>query len=339
MKLKLNIGISNNFQKIDDEMYKLLIANNHNIDYIANISILPEQIDNMNNKISNIIKNNNSFNSNICSVPLYESSILNRDILDTLKKHIDLGYKGFTFHLTPFNLLKETIDNNNFRINSRGGMILNNYFDSGLSENPLITHWDKILNILDDNNIKNIFIGTSLRPGNCNDSLYFSKSELSFINLFLNSDVDKFIMEAGGHIKKENVNSYYNYIKEFNLCSMGPIISDGTNGFDNLTAQFGNMLIADNYRLHTALIITKAEHIRIPTAEDTEEAIKHFSVFKHLMNLKNNESSAKLIEEEFTRKHDTCKMDRNIFGLFESDKECNMCGSEENDFCPLRKIK
>ena len=67
---------------------------------------------------------------------------------------------------------------------------------------------------------------------------------------------------------------------------MGPLVTDSTNGYDDLNALMGWHLAMDiGLNISTVCIITRSEHIKIPTFEDDLDAITKWKTYTYLYEL------------------------------------------------------
>lgn len=361
MKTKLNIGISVEEQSITDEQEKILYATKKKVDYISNVTVLPKAIEPMNRYVSTCCEmldemeqesGEEIFKPTFCSIPIYEAVITGRDVKEVIKEHYDIGYRAMTFHLTPFKLLRDfdgIVD-----INSRGGFFLYELYMRGVKENPLLENLEWIENFCLKNNI-HMFVGMSYRPGHCKDSLDAYQQECDYVDMYVNLSGAEF--EIGGHMESiapgtfkemkdygsifENLMFHPKFKLFESNCLMGPLTSDGLNGFDDLNALFGLIKLHSNVTnknaISTALIITRREHIGIPDVDDVKDAVDKYSVIKYLINLYDRDMTETMMEQKFLRnKNRHCSSGKNIFDdKIEIDDNCTMCG----DYCPLKQEK
>jgi phosphomethylpyrimidine synthase len=320
-KLKLNFGISGCGQKVSDEQEKLKVACEMGVDYCSQITILKESITPMWEMASQY-----QDKTILCSVPLYESILLDEPILETIKRQYSFGVRAFTFHLTSKELLLQQKQFGARAINSRGGLFLQEWYKNH-NNNPHIEHVGEIQEFFSSHPAE-IFIGTSLRPGTTKIETKLYEQEIINAQTF----PYKKVIEAGGHISFNDFNKFQKLFNNNEICLMGPITTDSTNGYDHITASTGAVSFAQGYsHINTLLITTPAEHISIPTVEDNIKGIKTFKIAAHMIDLKYNNEAAISLENTFSGTELSCNNGRNLFGFF-GNKECNMCG----DKCPLR---
>ena len=348
MKLKINCGISSDNQSanaVEDEIEKAKLAIDNHVDYISNISIYEPLVKTFWNKLSHL----DLKSSALCSVPLYESILLDEPILDVVKRHVEeYGVKAFTLHMTSTDLIKRAIADE-FTINSRGGMFLVEMLNkSNKHINPNEAEFDKIIQICQENNIK-MYLGTCLRPGKVdfcpkiNDLVLEDlKTARSFYDVLAQHGIESEV-ECMGHIHPSQLSSYKYYFGDRKICSMGPLVTDSTNGYDDLNALMGWHLAMDiGLNISTVCIITRSEHIKIPTFEDDLDAITKWKTYTYLYELTHSTfctSAAQSLEmkciSKMSRQRTQCSAHVNIFGEMDIPEHCNVCGSH----CPLEMKK
>ena len=89
-------------------------------------------------------------------------------------------------------------------------------------------------------------------------------------------------------------------------------------------------------------MLTRSEHIKIPTLDDNLDAIKKFKVYGHLYDITHKTSSTNdsmnkelSIISKKTLQREQCSAHINIFGEMDIPEHCNICG----DHCPLEMKK
>lgn len=337
-KLKYNIGISNKEQTIEEEVEKIKNACDLNVEYVSHISIYKDMIIPLWEAIKEY-----STKTCLCGVPLYESVLFNESIIDVIKRYKSYGVKAITLHTTDMKILIDA-KNSGFKINSRGGMFLHELYEKDNNvQNPILENIDEILEYMKDNNMK-LFIGTSLRAGKCfSDFTYIEKELVDAVGLY-NYAVKKYKLdveiETFGHINVSEFDKYYKILENIPLCTMGPLQVDSVNGFDDLNALYGLTRAIDfGFKISTECILTRAEHLHIPDAEDGIDAIKKFNVWRHIIGCEySNKTELEKQQKVMNIKNSQntqCSAYVNIFGEMNVNKHCNVCG----EHCPLEKIK
>lgn len=334
MKVKVNVGCSNRMDKVETEKDKIRYALSRQVDYISEISLIPEK----KKEILEFIKSLDHKSTRFCTVPLYDAVLTRKPILEIIKHQYSFGVKCFTLHLTPKHLIRAAIEQQ-FVINSRAGNFLFGLAKNEL-ENPHFEDFQEIMAFIRENNCE-LFVGTSLRPGRVVESKRSNlwREELDFINAFMNEqDVrkDEYILECGGHLDASLLSTFVETIKDNQICVMGPLITDATNAFDDLSSIIGAGVLNSLKKIHTHLLLTRDEHIRLPTLDALKSGVDTVLVFKHNMNLANGDLETIHHEDRFQNQSNQCTTGVNLFGPLEGDPQiCSMCGFH----CPLRNIK
>lgn len=344
--LKLNCGLSYSEQSAEDEIKKIQLAEKYGIDYVSVISIDEERTKWFWELVASTFKDH-SFT--LCSAPLYECAMFKEDIMDTIKRHYSYGVRAMTFHVTSKKLIDEAVKAG-FIVNSRGGI-----FSEDLEENPIITKWLEIINFCIKNDVQ-VFIGTSLRPGACDEKLSeWTKKDLEEAVKYYD-DVQyrlgiakkakyyndkKVQLEAMGHVRYWNFEEYKNILGNRNICSMGPLLTDSVNGYDELNAIIGYTLARQaGLNITTECMLSRKEHIEMPNIEDVKDECQKWRVAETCVDtafLKEGKNIDK--EKEVLavkgKQRTQCSAHYNIFGAMDILPECNVCGSK----CPLLSEK
>lgn len=334
MKIKVNVGCSNRSDQVDVECEKIKYALSRGVDYISEISLIPEK----KQQILNFINSFTHGRTKFCTVPLYDSVLTKRSIFEIIKGQYSQGIRCFTLHLTPMFLIKKAVTQQ-FVINSRAGNFLFGINRSGL-DNPHFEQFRQIIDFLRENQCE-LFVGTSLRPGRVEQSITNSLwlEELHFIMDFLDKEgvqKSEYVIECGGHIDQSVMDQFVHVVKDHQICVMEPLLTDATNGFDDVSSFIGATLLHAKKRVHTHLLLTRDEHIRLPTLDSLKAGVDIVSIFKHNINLSNYDPEALELEMRFRNQSNQCTTGMNLFGPLEGDPAiCTMCGFH----CPLRNIK
>ena len=342
--LKLNVGISFSGQSFENELEKIRLGLKNNIDYISVISIDKDSIKPFWQKVVELFQAYKSANQEnktiLCSAPLYESVIFNEDPIDTIARHSEYGVDAMTFHITSPELIRKA-DEISYPINSRGGQFIREWGKNLYYDNVR----EYIINAVINHNIKKIFLGTSLRPGACDKTAQIVLEELkSACQIydwascsFLKAE---FEIEAFGHVPSYEWPVYKYVLDDRPLCVMGPLLTDSVNGYDDINSIIGYTL-ARNYgfKIKTACMISRSEHIKMPSIEDVEDEIKKWKVAEFTNDVVDGKYYAKKIEQEITAKkgnqRSQCSSHVNIFGAMDIQETSDVCG----EHCPLKNEK
>ena len=360
VKINTNIGTSTEIADLKEEIHKLKTAINAGTDTVMDLSIG----ENINTIRKTIIKHSSV---PVGTVPIYEvaqesekrkgsiDKIRLDDILDTIKQQAFDGVDFFTIHA---GILRNTIDilSENKRVGgivSRGGAILARWMYVNKKENPLYEHFDDILDIAKKYRIT-ISLGDALRPGAIADST----DKLQLSELFALSTLVKkcqtrgvqVMVEGPGHIRLDEI--AMNVVLQKNICSnapfyiLGPLPTDIASGYDHITSAIGGA-IAAMQGADFLCVVTPAEHLKQPSAEDIKEGIIASRIAAHSVDLlrfkdeweKDNTLSYYRAHRKWdnifklTIDKDKAKCYRNSAKVTPEDI-CTMCGQ----FCSLKII-
>ncbi|MBN2141536.1 MAG: phosphomethylpyrimidine synthase ThiC [Desulfovibrionaceae bacterium] len=157
---------------------------------------------------------------------------------------------------------------------SRGGSILARWMLKRDQENPLLTHYDQILDIALGHNVV-LSLGDGLRPGAGADAGDTAQWE----EVIMLGELAKRARRAGvqsmiegpGHVPLNLVQSQIQGIKKVTdnapLYVLGPLVTDSAPGYDHIAGAVGGCLAA-YYGADFLCYITPAEHLTLPCAED-----------------------------------------------------------------------
>ena len=360
VKVNTNIGTSTDIANLEGEIHKLKTAIDTGTDTVMDLSI-GENI----GKIRKVIIKNSSVP--VGTVPIYEvaqevekkrgsiDKIKMDDIMDVIKEQASDGVDFFTIHA---GVLKSAIDilNENKRVGgivSRGGAIITRWMYVNKKENPLYEHFDDILDIAKKYRIT-ISLGDALRPGAIADST----DKLQLSELFALSTLVKkcwsrgvqVMVEGPGHIRIDEI--AMNVALQKSICHkapfyiLGPLPTDIASGYDHITSAIGGA-IAAMQGADFLCVVTPAEHLRQPSAEDIKEGIIASKIAAHSVDLLRFDDERKRDDTlSYYRAH---RKWENIFKLtidkekakryrksakVTSEDVCTMCGQ----FCSLKII-
>lgn len=334
MKVKVNVGCSNRKDPVEIEKDKIRYALSRQVDYISEISLIPEKKRELLEFIASLDHKATKF----CTVPLYDCVLTQTPLLEVMRQQHAHGIRAFTLHLTPKHLIQAATAQQ-FVINSRAGNFLWSLAQSDL-ENPHFGVFAEIMAFIRQNRCE-LFIGTSLRPGRVAESKTSTlwREELEFIRAYLAAQgVQKheYILECGGHIDATLLDKFIETVHDEQICVMGPLMTDATNAFDDLSSIIGATVLNARKPIHTHLLLTRDEHIRLPTLEALKNGVDTVLVLKHNLNLALHDSATSELEDRFRNQSNQCTTGVNLFGPLEGDPMlCSMCGLH----CPLRNIK
>lgn len=179
-------------------------------------------------------------------------------------------------------------ENRAMGIVSRGGSMLARWMLENDRENPLLEHFDRLLEICLPYNVT-LSLGDGLRPGACADAGDAAQME-EVINLgqlaerALNKGVQAMI-EGPGHVAMNMVRSQIQTIKRLTnnapLYVLGPLCCDSSPGYDHIAGAIGGA-IGVEAGVDFLCYLTPAEHLTLPDAKDVYEGVMASRVAAHV---------------------------------------------------------
>ncbi len=285
-KVNANIGTSEDFADIEQEIKKAKIAEISGADTIMDLSTGGD-IDLIRKQI---IKN---IDIPIGTVPIYQAAInaakkkngivnmTKDDIFDAIIKHAEDGVDFITVHcgvtLSTLDRLKN--EGRLLDIVSRGGTMLTVWMLYNKKENPLYEYFDELLEIAREYDLT-LSLGDGFRPG----SIIDSSDRSQFHELILLGELQQRALKAGvqvmiegpGHIPINEIKM--NIELEKKLCHnapfyvLGPVVTDIAPGYDHIVSAIGGA-IAAYYGADFLCYVTPSEHLSLPSIDDVKEGV------------------------------------------------------------------
>ncbi len=176
-------------------------------------------------------------------------------------------------------------------IGSRGGSLLAYWMTHHQAQNPLYTHYDRILDIASEYDVT-LSLGDGLRPGSLADAT--DKAQLAELTVLGElterawaRDVQVMI-EGPGHIPMHQIEVNVRLQKE--LCheapfyTLGPLVTDIAPGYDHITSAIGAAMIGW-YGADMLCYVTRKEHLGLPNAEEVREGVIAYKIAAHAADL------------------------------------------------------
>ncbi len=162
---------------------------------------------------------------------------------------------------------------------SRGGSMLARWMLEHNEENPLLTHFDRILDIALEYNVT-LSLGDGLRPGAGCDAGDAAQWEevLTLGRLVLQARERgvQAMVEGPGHVPLHEVEAQIRGIKGLThnapLYVLGPLVIDSAPGYDHIAGAIGGA-IAVQAGVDFLCYLTPAEHLTLPNAEDVHAGV------------------------------------------------------------------
>ncbi len=289
-KINVNLGTSSSAINIDEEFQKVEIAQKYGADTISDLSMGGE-IDQIRKKILEISS------VPITTVPIYPavieagstSNITEDLIFKVIEKQLKDGISSIVLH-TGFNLdtLNEMKGKRIMKIVSKGGSLTASYMKLNDVENPFLTNFEYILELVKEYDIV-LNLGNALRSGCIHDKVdEFQLSEIKTNNKLAknanNAGIQVILESLGGHINAKDIIKWVQYHKELTnnrpLFVSGPLPIDTATGHDHIAAAIGGSF-ASGFGADYICAITPAEHLCLPSLEDIKQGVIACKIAAH----------------------------------------------------------
>jgi len=291
-KINSNIGNSQIHGNIETELEKLRISVECGADTVMDLSTGGD----INRIRASIIEHSTV---PIGTVPIYQmlesvesvATLTVDDILGMIEHQAKQGVDYMTLHA---GLLREHLPyvrNRLTGIVSRGGAIMAQWMLDHGAQNPLYTHWDKILDICSKYDVT-ISAGDGLRPG----SLHDASDEAQFAELGVLGELTKrawekdvqIMIEGPGHVPFDqiemNVKRQMKECFEAPFYVLGPLVTDLGAGYDHITSAIGGTMAAF-HGVAMICYVTPKEHLGLPDMDDVRAGIIAHKIAAHAADI------------------------------------------------------
>lgn len=297
-KVNANIGTSEAFPELSEELKKLAAAIKAGADTVMDLSTAG----NLDSIRKEIIKHSSA---PVGTVPIYQAALeaiekrgsivemTADDLFKIIEKHAQDGVDFVTVHCgvtqTAIEAMKK--EKRVTDIVSRGGAFLTAWILHNDQENPLYTDYDRLLEIAKKYNLT-LSLGDGLRPGSIADA----SDQAQFQELVVLGELVIRAREAGvqvmvegpGHVPLDQIEANVKLQKR--ICHgtpfyvLGPIVTDVAPGYDEITSAIGGA-IAAQYGADFLCYVTPREHLGLPTVEDVRRGVVASRIAAHAADL------------------------------------------------------
>ncbi|MDH7601269.1 MAG: phosphomethylpyrimidine synthase ThiC [Armatimonadota bacterium] len=285
-KVNANIGTSQDFCDVEEELNKLRAAVEAGADAVMDLSTGGD-LGSIRQRILERCP------VPLGTVPIYEAAVrvgsergsitrmTAEDLLDVIERQAKQGVDFMTIHC---GVTRETVERLRRQgrvadIVSRGGAFLVTWMLTNNRENPLYERYDDILAIAEKHDVT-LSLGDGLRPGCLADATDRAQvQELIVLGELVrrarNAGV-QVMVEGPGHVPLDQIAA--NIQLEKRLCEdapfyvLGPIVTDVAPGYDHITSAIGGA-IAASAGADFICYVTPTEHLGLPTPEDVREGV------------------------------------------------------------------
>ncbi|MFQ5454731.1 MAG: phosphomethylpyrimidine synthase ThiC [Nitrospirota bacterium] len=293
-KININIGTSDSYNNLEEELKKVEIAADTGVDSIMDLSTGGDI-----KKIRKTIMGASFLP--VGTVPIYQSAMeaIDRygsvekmnpdDIFRIIEEH---GRDGVDFITVHCGVTRQSIErlNNEGRlldIVSRGGSITLEWMIRNEKENPFFESFDRLIEVAKRYDMT-LSLGDGLRPGSLADATDRGQIQeliiLGELTDYARREGVQVMIEGPGHIPIDQIKT--NIAIEKELCKgapfyvLGPLVTDIAPGYDHITAAIG-AAIAASEGADFLCGVTPSEHLRLPTTDDIREGIMAFKIAAH----------------------------------------------------------
>ena len=302
----------------------------------------------------------------IGTVPVYDAvGLLGKELKDisvdeffqVVETHAQDGVDFMTIHCGMNHTTAERLKRNKrlTRVVSRGGSLLFAWMELNRQENPFYEHYDRLLEICAAHDIT-LSLGDACRPGSIHDSTDAAQvEELIVLGELTRRAWDKNVqvmIEGPGHMAINEIAA--NMLMEKRLCHgapfyvLGPLVTDVAPGYDHITSAIGGAIAAAN-GADFLCFVTPAEHLRLPSLEDTREGIIAARIAAHAADIAKGIPQAREWDDAMSAARADVNFSKMIDLAIDPEKAltyrqastpadegtCTMCGG----MCPMRSMK
>ncbi len=297
-KVNANIGTSPDFPDLDQELGKVQAAVTMGADTVMDLSTGGDL-----DEIRRAIREHCPVT--LGTVPIYQAAVeaskrfgditkMSPDqIFEVIERHAQDGVDFMTLHcgVTRWSLEELGRAPRVGGIVSRGGSMLARWMQVNDAENPLYDQFDRLLDILDNYGVA-ASLGDGLRPGavaDANDRGQIAEMRVQgeLVAAARQRGVQVFV-EGPGHMPINQISGMVGLYKQ--LCHnaplyvLGPLVTDISPGYDDITAAIGGTLCAAAGADYLCYV-TAAEHIGLPDEEEVARGVVICRLAAHAADL------------------------------------------------------
>ncbi len=360
-KVNANIGTSDDYPEMQDELGKLATALAARTDAVMDLST--------GGPISAIrARIVQESTVPVGSVPIYEAAVRAQetkgsivamdagDVFAAIEAHCASGVDFITVHCGVTRRVLDALKNHGrvTDIVSRGGAFLAGWILANDHENPLYEQFDRLLEIAHAYDVT-LSLGDGFRPGSLADASdppqMAELVELGSLVPRCREAGVQCMVEGPGHVPLNQVEDNVRVAKS--ICGgapfyvLGPLVTDVAPGYDHITAAIGGAL-AGMSGADFLCFVTPREHLGLPTAQDVHDGVIVTRIAAHAADLAKGRRSAWDWDLEMSRARKSLDWERQLElsidppkarRMFEErskegEEACTMCGN----FCAMRFI-
>jgi phosphomethylpyrimidine synthase len=308
-KVNANIGTSGHHQQTHEEIEKLRIAVQCGAEMIMDLSTgtgLDYVRGEMLRRCSVILG----------TVPIYQA-VADRgsvhemsadDLFGVIEQQARQGVDFVTVHcgVTREAVRRVDADGRIAGIVSRGGSMLASWIARNGEENPLLTQYDRLLDIAFEYDVT-LSLGDGIRPGATADATDAAQiAELLVLGELTRRAHERSVqvmIEGPGHVPIDQIQA--NVQLEKRICRgapfyvLGPLTTDIGAGYDHITGAIGGALAAAA-GADVLCYLTPAEHLRLPDLQDVRDGVIATKIAAHSGDLAKGVYGAKERDDQMS---------------------------------------
>ena len=362
IKVNTNLGTSSDHIDLDEELKKLEVSIQAGTDTVMDLSTGGD--------IAAIRKEVIRHSSiPVGTVPIYEAAVEAvrkrkalakmrvSDLFEVIERQAEEGVDFITVHcgVTRSSVERLRWGRRLMGVVSRGGSFLIEWMIYNNQENPLFSHYDRLLEIAKTFDVT-LSLGDGLRPGCLADATDRPQVEETIILGELTerawAEGVQVMIEGPGHVPLDQIEA--NVLLEKRLCKgapfyvLGPLVTDISPGYDHITCAIGGA-IAGKAGADFLCYVTPSEHLKLPSVEDVREGVIATRIAAHAADIArgNQKAFQRDLEMSKARKNFDWKKQIELSidpekakryhdeGKSKEDDVCTMCG----EFCAIKKLK
>jgi phosphomethylpyrimidine synthase len=291
-KINANIGSSVEVFDQDAEVEKAIIAEKYGADTITDLS-MGGPIDEIRKRILEETK------TPLTTVPIYQTivekgsfeSLTEVDLIQRIRKHVDEGISSIVVHAGfTIEMLERLRDKKRIMgMVSKGGSFTSAWMLQNGKENPFLSQFDEICQILAESDVV-LSLGNTMRSGCIHDRMDEPQEKEMEMNSRLAKranelGVQVIIEGMGGHVSPNKISDYVAIYKKKTdrrpLFVAGPLPIDVGVGYDHISGCAGGALAAGAGADYLCYI-TPSEHLALPNAAQVREGVIAFKIAAHI---------------------------------------------------------
>ncbi|NCO65928.1 MAG: phosphomethylpyrimidine synthase [Candidatus Aquicultor secundus] len=297
-KVNANIGTSDEYPLVEEELHKLEIAEKAGADAVMDLSTGGPLVDIRTQILAKSVLP-------LGTVPIYQAAVLAKDsygsivdmtpddVFRVIETQAKEGVDFMTVHAgitwKTLNALQQ--QGRVADIVSRGGAFTVGWMIHNDKENLLYEQYDRLLEIARKYDVT-LSLGDGLRPGclaDASDRAQFQELLVlgELVDRARKADV-QVMVEGPGHMPFDQIAANMRLEKE--ICNgapfyvLGPLVTDVAPGYDHITAAIGGTMAAVS-GADFLCYVTPREHLGLPTAQDVHDGVIASRIAAHAADI------------------------------------------------------